>query len=241
MILARLRDATMLARPNPHTCPAHMHVQNLCTPSMQDVKARSRRLTELVDSFTDAYAGEVGTIQRVCVVDRAAKAGHLVAHNACYTQVLLPDEPGLLGSVVDVRITAAARWSVFGEVVFWVHQCREPAAAVEQAAALKARARVTTVSPHSRDVERSGASSISGGSDGGSAASAASGASTSPTTTAPPPRSGDFSGYWLRQLQRGAQGWGLEGADLLLCAALGIGVVGMSAAGVMHLRAGARP
>jgi hypothetical protein len=56
---------------------------------MQDVKARSRRLTELVESFTDAYALDVGTVQRVCVVDRAAKPGKLVAHNMCYTQVPL--------------------------------------------------------------------------------------------------------------------------------------------------------
>ena len=41
--------------------------------AVQDVKARSRKLTTLVDSFQDAYAAEVGTIQRVCVVDHAAK------------------------------------------------------------------------------------------------------------------------------------------------------------------------
>jgi hypothetical protein len=58
--------------------------------SLQDVKARSRKLTALVESFTDAYAEDVGTIQRVCVVDRAAKPGKLVAHNKRYTQVQGP-------------------------------------------------------------------------------------------------------------------------------------------------------
>jgi hypothetical protein len=54
---------------------------------VQDVKARSRQLTALVDTFTDACAAEVGAIQRVCVVDGAAKPGKLVAHNERYTQV----------------------------------------------------------------------------------------------------------------------------------------------------------
>ena len=63
---------------------------------MQDVKARSRRLSALVDSFGDAYAAEVGEVQRVCVVDRAAKNGKLVAHNKWYTQVSGP--PFLCGS-----------------------------------------------------------------------------------------------------------------------------------------------
>lgn len=55
-------------------------------PCLQDVKSRSRQLTALVDTFRDAYAGEVGSIQRVCVVERAAKAGKLVGHNERYTQ-----------------------------------------------------------------------------------------------------------------------------------------------------------
>lgn len=57
---------------------------------VQDVKARSRRLSALVDTFGDAYAAEVGEVQRVCVVDRAAKNGKLVAHNKRYTQARPP-------------------------------------------------------------------------------------------------------------------------------------------------------
>ena len=66
---------------------------------MQVVKARSRRLTEVVESFTDAHAADIGTVQRVCVVDTAAKPGHLVAHNKAYTQVrtvTVPRWPALL-------------------------------------------------------------------------------------------------------------------------------------------------
>ena len=111
------------------------------------VKARSRRLTTLVDSFTASYQHLVGTVQRVCVTDTAADGHHLVAHTKSYVQVLvvwpskcgpsaccarqhmgpdhlssceqvlLPPAGGLLGSVVLARIVAASRWSVSGEVV----------------------------------------------------------------------------------------------------------------------------
>jgi len=53
----------------------------------QTVKARSRLLTTLVDSFTDAHCGEVGRVQRVHVDDVAAKGDKLVAHNKAHTQM----------------------------------------------------------------------------------------------------------------------------------------------------------
>ena len=53
----------------------------------QAVKARSREVTALVESWTDAYAHLVGTTQRCCVVDTAADGVHLVAHTKTYTQV----------------------------------------------------------------------------------------------------------------------------------------------------------
>jgi hypothetical protein len=108
----------------------------------QDVKARSRAMTTLVESFTDSYASAVGTVQRVCVVDRAAKPGKLVAHDKSYRQVLLDEQEGLLGSVVDVCITGASRWSVFGEVVYWVHRCE----VMDRGRGLRERARVRMLS-----------------------------------------------------------------------------------------------
>jgi hypothetical protein len=57
-------------------------------------------------------------------------------------QVLLDDEPGLLGSIVDVRITAASRWSTFGEIVLWVLRCPGTHQPLSDVAGLKARARV---------------------------------------------------------------------------------------------------
>ena len=53
------------------------------------MKARSRRLTALVDSFTDSFDSLVGSLQRVCVTDTAADGHHLVAHTKNYCQVRL--------------------------------------------------------------------------------------------------------------------------------------------------------
>lgn len=53
----------------------------------QTVKQRSREVTSLLESWTDAYVHLVGTVQRCCVVDTAADGVHLVAHNKTYAQV----------------------------------------------------------------------------------------------------------------------------------------------------------
>jgi threonylcarbamoyladenosine tRNA methylthiotransferase CDKAL1 len=51
------------------------------------VKARSRRLAALVDTFPGVYARLVGSVQRCCVVDLAADGHKLVAHSKSYAQV----------------------------------------------------------------------------------------------------------------------------------------------------------
>ncbi|EIE26794.1 hypothetical protein COCSUDRAFT_35241 [Coccomyxa subellipsoidea C-169] len=80
-------------------------------------KARSRALTALVDGFGDCYQRLVGSLQRVCVVELAADGRHLVGHTKSYIQVLLEPQEGLMGSVVTVRVTAASRWNVTGDIV----------------------------------------------------------------------------------------------------------------------------
>lgn len=50
------------------------------------VKARSRRVSALVDGFSDVYAPLVGSRQRCCVVDTAADGTHLVGHSRSYCQ-----------------------------------------------------------------------------------------------------------------------------------------------------------
>ena len=55
--------------------------------------------------------------------------------------MLLANEPGLLGSVVDVRVTQQTWWSVHAEVVAWVHRWAPTEAA---SAPARSRARVVT-------------------------------------------------------------------------------------------------
>ena len=84
--------------PRPGTPAARMKK----VPS-HDVKARSRLITTLVDSFTDSYVEDVGRVQRVYVVDHAAKNNKLVAHNKQHTQVGLP----LIPHIVQFEVKSA--------------------------------------------------------------------------------------------------------------------------------------
>ena len=84
------------------------------------VKQRTRALTALVESFDDCYHHLVGQEMTVWVMDVAADKHHLVGHSKSYTQVLLPPQEFLLGSVVKAKITSASRWSVKGEVTQWI-------------------------------------------------------------------------------------------------------------------------
>ena len=88
------------------------------------VKQRTRALTSVVESFTDGYEHLIGREKTVWVMDTAADRHHLVGHTKSYTQVLLPPQEVLLGSVVKVRITSASRWSVKGEVIDWIFDPR---------------------------------------------------------------------------------------------------------------------
>ena len=81
-------------------------------------KARTRRLTALVESF-DPYTHLVGS-KDVCIwiTEKAADGSHLVGHTENYTQVLVTDDNGsggsLLGCVARVDIVKSSRWSVHG-------------------------------------------------------------------------------------------------------------------------------
>lgn len=92
----------------------------------QVTKARSRELTQVVDSWTDSYAHLVGTTQHVTVVDTAADGHHFVGHTSTYAQVLIPPEERLMGSVAEVRVLSASRWSVRGELLRIVHRPGQP-------------------------------------------------------------------------------------------------------------------
>uniref|UniRef100_A0A7S1T7V2 Threonylcarbamoyladenosine tRNA methylthiotransferase n=1 Tax=Tetraselmis chuii TaxID=63592 RepID=A0A7S1T7V2_9CHLO len=83
----------------------------------QVVKARSRELSALVESFGEAEARFVGRTERCSVVDTAADGHSLVGHTKAYLQVLLPSQECALGDVVTAQIESAGRWSCKGRVV----------------------------------------------------------------------------------------------------------------------------
>lgn len=99
------------------------------------VKQRSRETTALVEGWHDVYAHLVGQRHRCTVVDVASDGVHLVGHTKSYTQVLIPPKEGLMGSVVEVVIISASRWSVTGSVLRVVHEAGAPKVAPSEAAA----------------------------------------------------------------------------------------------------------
>lgn len=82
----------------------------------QDVKQRTKRLTELFHSY-EPYAKRTNEEYRVLVTEISHDKQHLVGHNEFYEQVLLPLHDGLLGKSVPVRITGATKFSMFGELL----------------------------------------------------------------------------------------------------------------------------
>ena len=83
----------------------------------KDVKARSRRLTQLAATFKP-YGALVGVVEACASCGEVADGGRrLVAHTKRYVKVLVPFDERLVGARFDVKITAAHRWHVDGEVV----------------------------------------------------------------------------------------------------------------------------
>mmetsp|Transcript_5265 Transcript_5265/g.19286 ORF Transcript_5265/g.19286 Transcript_5265/m.19286 type:complete len:627 (-) Transcript_5265:1307-3187(-) len=90
------------------------------------VKSRTRRLTQLFESF-DPYKDMVGKRERIWIMDVAADGQSLVGHTKNYTQVLVDTklreatehtvrEHPFMGKSADVIITSHLRWSVRGQV-----------------------------------------------------------------------------------------------------------------------------
>eukprot|EP00756_Hemistasia_phaeocysticola_P039294 Hpha_TRINITY_DN16806_c0_g4::TRINITY_DN16806_c0_g4_i1::g.151862::m.151862/K15865/CDKAL1; threonylcarbamoyladenosine tRNA methylthiotransferase CDKAL1 len=81
-------------------------------------KDRSRRLTSLFEEYTATqYQPLVGTTQRVWVTEMARDGTNLVGHTKGFVQVLLPPGSIPMGSSGEVRIVAATRHSVNGELI----------------------------------------------------------------------------------------------------------------------------
>jgi len=80
------------------------------------VKDRTRELDALFRSQFP-YAHKVGERQRVLVTEVSADGVHLVAHNDCFDQVLVPVGDCELGATLDVTITRTGKHFLVGEAI----------------------------------------------------------------------------------------------------------------------------
>lgn len=80
------------------------------------IKERSRKITQIFESYKDSYQHLVGTTQRVYITEMANDGHHLVGHTKCYTQVLIDPEEAEMGTDVYVEVTEASKWHVRGRV-----------------------------------------------------------------------------------------------------------------------------
>ena len=77
------------------------------------VKDRSRRATALFHS----YGGDekmTGTKLSILVTEVGADGQHFVGHDKYYRQVLVPNNPNLMGKRIDVVVTEVTKWSMVG-------------------------------------------------------------------------------------------------------------------------------
>ena len=82
----------------------------------QTVKARSRELTELFNSYSP-YQHLLGTTQRAWITETATDGVHLVGHTKGYVQVLIDPQEASMGSDVTVQIFEIGKFFVRGKVV----------------------------------------------------------------------------------------------------------------------------
>lgn len=80
------------------------------------VKTRTRELTEFFRSYTP-YSDRIGHIYTVLVTETSHDNNYYAGHNQFYEQILVPKRPELLGKMFSVRIIAACKFSMTGELV----------------------------------------------------------------------------------------------------------------------------
>ena len=97
------------------------------------VKARTREVSALFRSY-QTFDYLVGSEQRCLVTEIAHDGVSLVGHTKGYVQVLLPSDPQLMGCMLRVRITDAAKFYVKATVLEVLHTPRRGgrAAVIEQ-------------------------------------------------------------------------------------------------------------
>lgn len=74
-------------------------------------------MSELFRSYQPYGDDRIGRTYDVLITERATDGDHLVGHNKAYEQILIPDQPGLMGSFVKVRIVSTSKFSMKAELV----------------------------------------------------------------------------------------------------------------------------
>ncbi|KRZ71675.1 Threonylcarbamoyladenosine tRNA methylthiotransferase [Trichinella papuae] len=80
------------------------------------VKDRTRRMTQLFNSY-EPYQNRVGLKYQVLITERSFRGDdYLVGHNKFYEQILVANQPDLLGKKVWVKIVSCSKHSMVGEL-----------------------------------------------------------------------------------------------------------------------------
>eukprot|EP01059_Diplonema_ambulator_P010058 TRINITY_DN20037_c0_g1_i1.p1 TRINITY_DN20037_c0_g1~~TRINITY_DN20037_c0_g1_i1.p1 ORF type:complete len:521 (+),score=80.12 TRINITY_DN20037_c0_g1_i1:45-1565(+) len=80
-------------------------------------KDRSRRLTQVFESYSGHTEAMVGTTQQVWITETAHDGVNLVGHTKNYVQVLIPPTEAQIGTTVTCKITSATKHSVKGTTI----------------------------------------------------------------------------------------------------------------------------
>ncbi|KAI9204840.1 uncharacterized protein BJ171DRAFT_90497 [Polychytrium aggregatum] len=79
------------------------------------VKARSREATAYFNSYPN-YGDKLGSIRKVLATELSADGVHFVSHDKSYAQILVPNDPRLMGRSFEVRITQVGKFYMIGQV-----------------------------------------------------------------------------------------------------------------------------
>eukprot|EP00842_Homolaphlyctis_polyrhiza_P001049 jgi/Hompol1/1945/HPOL_002800-RA len=78
------------------------------------VKARSRRATAFFESYR-SYDHFINTVHRILVTEQSADGKHYVGHNKFYHQILVAQDPRLMGRSFRVKIVEVGKFFMKGE------------------------------------------------------------------------------------------------------------------------------
>lgn len=98
--------------PRPGTPAARMRM----IPTQQ-VKKRTKRLSEFFQSYSPYDSKRIGLVQDVLVTELSHDKKHYVGHNKFYEQVLVPLKESYLGKMVKVKIVETTKYSMKGEPI----------------------------------------------------------------------------------------------------------------------------